>query len=90
MKTGFDSKSSLRGVCAVPAKRSAHFTKGVLIGAMSTLALALVMLLVFLWIWFLSKKERASRKYTEVKKQVHREQSKLDAVKISALILTFY
>lgn len=58
---------------AVPVKRSAHFTKGVLIGAMSTMALVLVMLLAFLWICFLSKKERASRKYTEVKKQVHQE-----------------
>ncbi|GKV14130.1 hypothetical protein SLEP1_g25043 [Rubroshorea leprosula] len=57
---------------AVP-KRSSHYIKGVLIGAMSTMSLVLVLLLVFLWIYLLSKKERAAKKYTEVKKQVHQE-----------------
>ncbi|GLT63062.1 hypothetical protein SLA2020_356550 [Shorea laevis] len=59
---------------AVP-KRSSHYIKGVLIGAMSTMSLVLVLLLVFLWIYLLSKKERAAKKYTEVKKQVHQESS---------------
>ncbi|KAJ4828337.1 hypothetical protein Tsubulata_040653 [Turnera subulata] len=60
---------------AIPAKRSSHYVKGVLIGVMSTLAIMLVVLLAFLWICLLSKKERAVKKYTEVKKQVHQEAS---------------
>ncbi|ESW27337.1 hypothetical protein PHAVU_003G193100 [Phaseolus vulgaris] len=55
---------------AVPAKRSSHYMKGVLIGAMATMGLALVMILSFLWTRLLSKKERAAKRYTEVKKQV--------------------
>lgn len=50
--------------------------KGVLIGAMATLGLALVVILSFLWIRLLTKKERAAKKYTEVKKQVDPEASK--------------
>ncbi|KAK7265765.1 hypothetical protein RJT34_33388 [Clitoria ternatea] len=60
---------------AVPTKRSSHYMKGVIIGAMATVALALVVILSFLWIRLLSKKERAARKYTEVKKQVDPEAS---------------
>ncbi|KAJ4974058.1 hypothetical protein NE237_007232 [Protea cynaroides] len=61
----------------VPTKRSSHYLNGVLIGAMSTMAFVLVMLLIFLWIHFLSKKESAAKKYREVKKQVDQESSKL-------------
>ncbi|XVF09152.1 hypothetical protein REPUB_Repub07fG0066900 [Reevesia pubescens] len=57
----------------VPTKRSSHYIKGVLIGAMSTMALVLVVLLAFLWICLLSKKERAAKRYSEVKKQVHQD-----------------
>ncbi|XP_059444321.1 LRR receptor-like serine/threonine-protein kinase FEI 2 [Corylus avellana] len=60
---------------AVPTKRSSHYIKGVLIGAMSTMSLALVVLLALLWVWLLSKKERTAKKYTEVKKQVDKEAS---------------
>uniref|UniRef100_A0A5B6ZPL5 Putative Leucine-rich repeat protein kinase family protein isoform 1 n=1 Tax=Davidia involucrata TaxID=16924 RepID=A0A5B6ZPL5_DAVIN len=60
---------------AVPTKRSSHYFKGALIGAMSTMGLALIMLLIFLWIWLLSKKERVAKKYTEVTKQAHQETS---------------
>ncbi|KAB1217416.1 LRR receptor-like serine/threonine-protein kinase FEI 1 [Morella rubra] len=59
----------------IPTKRSSHYLKGVLIGAMSTLGLALVVILAVLWVWLLSKKERAARRYTEVKKQVQRDAS---------------
>ncbi|KAF5208256.1 Receptor-like protein kinase [Thalictrum thalictroides] len=55
---------------AVPTKRSSHYFNGVVIGAMSTMGVALVALLGFLWICLLSKKERAAKKYREVKKQV--------------------
>ncbi|KAG2679138.1 hypothetical protein I3760_11G036900 [Carya illinoinensis] len=60
---------------AVATKRSSHYVKGVLIGAMSTLCLALVVLLALLWAWMLSKKERAAKRYTEVKKQVQQDAS---------------
>ncbi|XP_030531392.1 LRR receptor-like serine/threonine-protein kinase FEI 2 [Rhodamnia argentea] len=60
---------------SVPAKRSSHYMKGVLIGAMSMMGLALVMLLAFLWVCLLTKKERAAKRYKEVKKQVEPEAS---------------
>ncbi|GMH01337.1 hypothetical protein Nepgr_003176 [Nepenthes gracilis] len=58
---------------AVPTKRSSHHTKGLLIGAMSALGVAFIVLLTFLWIWFLSKKETAANRYTEVKKKFESE-----------------
>ncbi|KAF3437787.1 hypothetical protein FNV43_RR20543 [Rhamnella rubrinervis] len=60
---------------AVPIKRSPRYIKGVMIGAMSTMGIALVVLLSFLWIRLLSKKERAAKRYMEVKKQVNQEAS---------------
>lgn len=65
---------------AVPTKRSSHYIKGMLIGAMSAMGFALFILLAFLWVRLLSKKERVAKKYTEVKKQVTQEASKLDAM----------
>ncbi|XP_043703480.1 LRR receptor-like serine/threonine-protein kinase FEI 1 isoform X2 [Telopea speciosissima] len=59
----------------VPTKRSTHDLNGVLIGALSTMGLVLAMLLISLWIYLQSKKERAAKKYTEVKKQVDQESS---------------
>ncbi|KAI3454618.1 hypothetical protein Pfo_011281 [Paulownia fortunei] len=53
--------------------RSSHYIKGVVIGAVSMLGFAVILLLGFLWIWLRSKKERAAKRYTEVKKQVHQE-----------------
>ncbi|XAR50093.1 Non-specific serine/threonine protein kinase [Bertholletia excelsa] len=58
-----------------PTKRSSHYIKGVLIAVMSIMGLLLITLLIFLWIWLLSKKERAAKRYTEVKKQVYQETS---------------
>ncbi|KAJ8452363.1 hypothetical protein Cgig2_006168 [Carnegiea gigantea] len=60
---------------SVPSKRPSHYVKGLLIGAMSMLGVALLVLLAFLWVWSPSKKERAAKKYTEVKKQVEPEAS---------------
>ncbi|KAM7479976.1 hypothetical protein LguiA_028189 [Lonicera macranthoides] len=57
----------------LPTKRSSHYVKGAVIGAMSTLGIALIVLFIFLWVWLVSKKERAVKRYTEVKKQVHQE-----------------
>ncbi|KAK7388984.1 hypothetical protein VNO78_23815 [Psophocarpus tetragonolobus] len=58
---------------AVPTKRPSHYMKAVLIGAMATMGLALIIILSFLWSRLLSKKERAAKRYTEVKKQVDPE-----------------
>lgn len=63
----------------VPAKRSSHYIKGLLIGVMATMAVALFILLGFLWARLLSKKERVAKKYTEVTKQVTQEAGKLIA-----------
>ncbi|XP_068306679.1 LRR receptor-like serine/threonine-protein kinase FEI 2 [Pyrus communis] len=60
---------------SVPSKRSSHYIKGVLIGAMSALGIAFFILLTFLWVRLPSKKERVAKKYTEVKKQVNQEAS---------------
>ncbi|KAM2487312.1 hypothetical protein ACFX1W_039261 [Malus domestica] len=60
---------------AVPSKRSSHYIKGVLIGTMSALGFAFLILLTFLWVRLPSKKERVTKKYTEVKKQVNQEAS---------------
>ncbi|KAI5683637.1 hypothetical protein M9H77_04865 [Catharanthus roseus] len=57
----------------VPPKRSSHYIKAAVIGAMATMGFVLIVVLVFLWVWLLSKKERAAKRYTEVKKQVHQE-----------------
>ncbi|GER50002.1 leucine-rich repeat protein kinase family protein [Striga asiatica] len=54
-------------------KKSSHYIKGLVIGAMSMLGFAIILLLGFLFIWLFTKKERAAKKYTEVKKQVHQE-----------------
>ncbi|XP_016438478.1 LRR receptor-like serine/threonine-protein kinase FEI 2 [Nicotiana tabacum] len=60
---------------AVPTKRSSHYVRAAVIGAISTLGFVLIVLFIFLWVWLLSKKERAAKKYTEVKKQVYKEPS---------------
>lgn len=56
-------------------KHSAHYIKGLVIGAMSTMGLLILILLTFLSICIKSKKERSLRKYKQVKKQVHHESS---------------
>ncbi|KAK1363376.1 LRR receptor-like serine/threonine-protein kinase FEI 2 [Heracleum sosnowskyi] len=58
---------------AAPTKKSSRYVKGAVIGAMSTLTVALLVLIIFLWVWFLSKKERAVKRYKEVEKQPSKE-----------------
>ncbi|XP_017249699.1 LRR receptor-like serine/threonine-protein kinase FEI 1 [Daucus carota subsp. sativus] len=60
-------------VAAVPSKGSSHYVKGALIGVMSAVSVALLVLLVFLWVRLLSKKERDAKKYKEVYKQTRKE-----------------
>ena len=60
---------------------------------MSTMGVALVVVLALLWVWLQSKKERAARKYTEVKKQVDKDASELDVssnLSISLFIIIFF
>ncbi|GER38556.1 leucine-rich repeat protein kinase family protein [Striga asiatica] len=54
-------------------KRSSRYVKGLVIGAMSMLGFAIILLLGFLLILLLTKKERAAKKYTEVKKLANQE-----------------
>ncbi|KAL3640624.1 hypothetical protein CASFOL_015592 [Castilleja foliolosa] len=54
-------------------KRPSHYIKGLVIGALCMLGFAIMLLLGFLGIWKLSKKERKAKSYKEVKKQVHQE-----------------
>lgn len=61
----------------VPAKRSSHYMKGLLIGAISTAGFVLVIFIVFMWTRLVSKKERTAKSYMEVKKQKNRETSEL-------------
>ncbi|XP_076939338.1 LRR receptor-like serine/threonine-protein kinase FEI 1 [Bidens hawaiensis] len=58
---------------AVP-KRSSRSLKGALVGVITALVLALVFF-AFLLVWMLSKKERAAKRYVDVKKQVYQESS---------------
>ncbi|KAG9129497.1 hypothetical protein Leryth_013069 [Lithospermum erythrorhizon] len=58
---------------AEPTKRSSHYIKAAVIGSMSTLGFVFVVLLLFFGVRLLTKKERAVKKYTEVKKQVPQE-----------------
>ncbi|KAG5032109.1 hypothetical protein JHK85_016091 [Glycine max] len=60
----------------IPDKRSSHYVKWVLVGAITIMGLALVMTLSLLWICLLSKKERAARRYIEVKDQINPESSR--------------
>ncbi|KAG5049742.1 hypothetical protein JHK85_010845 [Glycine max] len=62
----------------IPDKRSSHYVKWVLVGAITLMGLALVITLSLLWICLLSKKERAARRYIEVKDQVNPESSRKD------------
>ena len=48
-----------------------------MIGAISMLGVAVIVLVAFLWSWSLSKKETAAKRYTEVKKQVEPEAGKI-------------
>ncbi|XP_043723341.1 LRR receptor-like serine/threonine-protein kinase FEI 1 isoform X7 [Telopea speciosissima] len=72
---GFPAVLPHEEVTAVPTKRSSHYMSGILIGAMSTMGLVLIVLLIFLWICLPSKKERAAKEYKEVKKQVDQDSS---------------
>ncbi|MED6169025.1 hypothetical protein PIB30_017390 [Stylosanthes scabra] len=70
----------------VPAKRTSHYVKWLLIGAISTMGIALVLVLLLFWICLPSKKERTARQYSEVNKQVNPESSS----KGGTILITFH
>ncbi|KAF4367612.1 hypothetical protein F8388_011251 [Cannabis sativa] len=77
-RTSLGFPAVLPHTAAIPSKKSSHDIKGVMIGAMSIMGLTLVVLLLFLWTRLLSKKERAAKRYSEVRKQkVHEASTKL-------------
>ncbi|KAL8457332.1 hypothetical protein ACS0TY_034436 [Phlomoides rotata] len=57
---------------AIVHKRSSRYIKGVIIGAVSALGLGII-LIIGLLIWLLAKKERAAKRYIELKKSVQQE-----------------
>ncbi|ESW10209.1 hypothetical protein PHAVU_009G190400 [Phaseolus vulgaris] len=73
---------------AVPARRSSHYVKWLLVGAITIMGLVLVITLSSLWICLLSKKERAARRYIEVKDQLNPESSRKDDA--GAKLITFH
>lgn len=74
-------------ISAVPTKRrSSRYVKGLMIGAMTMLGLAIIVLLLFLWVRLLSKKERAAKRYSEVRKQKVHEASKLRCLEILSVM----
>ncbi|XP_065039170.1 LRR receptor-like serine/threonine-protein kinase FEI 1 [Musa acuminata AAA Group] len=54
------------GISSITQKRSSRFLNGIIIGAVTTMALALVAILGFLWICLLSRKGRFTGNYVKV------------------------
>ncbi|WOK99375.1 LRR receptor-like serine/threonine-protein kinase FEI 1 [Canna indica] len=63
------------GISSISPKRSSHFLNGIIIGAVTTMALALVAILGFLWICLLSRKGRLAGNYVKVDKQLVQDSS---------------
>ncbi|KAJ4769429.1 BRI1-associated receptor kinase [Rhynchospora pubera] len=63
------------GVSPIATNRTSHFINGLIIGSMSTMAVALVAVLVFLWICMLSRKRNFGGKYVKMDKQLAQDAS---------------
>ncbi|KAJ3674652.1 hypothetical protein LUZ60_005268 [Juncus effusus] len=63
------------GVSPMETNRTSHFLNGVIIGSMSTMAFALVLILVFLWICMLSRKRSSGGKYVKMDKNLAQDSS---------------
>ncbi|CAA6659052.1 unnamed protein product [Spirodela intermedia] len=57
------------------SKKSSHYLNGILIGSMSTIGVALLVVLCVLWICLLSRSEKLSGKYFKVDKQLAEDSS---------------
>ncbi|KAL0355899.1 UNVERIFIED_CONTAM: LRR receptor-like serine/threonine-protein kinase FEI 1 [Sesamum radiatum] len=64
-------------------KRPSHYVKGLVIGAVSMLGFAVILLLGFVWIWFLTKKERAAKRYTKSRNKFIKNRVKLAPLLLS-------
>lgn len=59
-------------------RKTSHFLNGIMIGAMSTMGLALLVILGFLWVCLLSRKGKMGEKYVKVDKQHLQDVGKFD------------
>ncbi|KAL0914676.1 hypothetical protein M5K25_015044 [Dendrobium thyrsiflorum] len=66
----FPSESSSVIPPTTPGRPSSHFLNGVILGAMSTIGLAIILVLGFLWICLLSRKWKFGQRYAKVDKEV--------------------
>jgi hypothetical protein len=57
------------GVSPINNNKTSHFLNGIVIGSMSTLAVALIAVLGFLWICLLSRKKSIGGNYVKMDKQ---------------------
>ncbi|PAN22092.1 hypothetical protein PAHAL_3G512500 [Panicum hallii] len=68
---------SSAGVSPINNNKTSHFLNGIVIGSMSTLALALIAVLGFLWICLLSRKKSIGGNYVKMDKQTVPDGAKL-------------
>uniref|UniRef100_A0A0D9Y1U3 non-specific serine/threonine protein kinase n=1 Tax=Leersia perrieri TaxID=77586 RepID=A0A0D9Y1U3_9ORYZ len=65
------------GVSPINNNKTSHFLNGIVIGSMSTMALALIAVLGFLWICLLSRKKSIGGNYVKMDKQTIPDGAKL-------------
>ena len=65
------------GVSPINNNKTSHFLNGIVIGSMSTLALALIAVLGFLWVCLLSRKKSIGGNYVKMDKQTVPEGNEL-------------
>ncbi|PUZ68074.1 hypothetical protein GQ55_3G486000 [Panicum hallii var. hallii] len=68
---------SSAGVSPINNNKTSHFLNGIVIGSMSTLAVALIAVLGFLWICLLSRKKSIGGNYVKMDKQTVPDGAKL-------------
>ena len=68
------------GVSPINNNKTSHFLNGIVIGAMSTLALALIAVLGFLWICLLSRKKSIGGNYVKMDKQTVPDGNESDTI----------
>lgn len=68
------------GVSPINNNKTSHFLNGIVIGSMSTLALALIAVLGFLWICLLSRKKSIGGNYVKMDKQTLPDGNEFDTI----------
>ncbi|KAK8957590.1 LRR receptor-like serine/threonine-protein kinase FEI 1 [Platanthera zijinensis] len=69
-RTGSFPSESSSVISSTTPGRPSHFLNGVILGAMSTVALAIILVLLFLWICLLSRKGKLAQRYSKMDKEV--------------------